>query len=423
MGSVPFRHDRGLTARMALAVFFLFLLSLPWLVLVGLVVWRASSLGVSTLVFICTLALILLLPRISEWAALAATGAPIADDDGAPQIDPILERLCALADVPKPRLAVIRSDVPQAFTIGGSKARATIVVSEGMIKRLTPQELEAVVAHELAHVINKDAFVMTVVSLPAIVIGWPIRWLVTLPELLDNAVARLVTWVLLFTILQVLFLAWIPWALACLLVLTISRYREYLADQGAALMTGSPEQLMSALVKISETLTKIPNHDLRRVSSMNAFMIVPATNSSGLSLDPLRIFPTHPTLDERLANLERIARDYSGLPWQGRRDRRVARAGRPRNRLAKLVALGGITFVTLLMLGRDPFAGSALLLAIPACGLALAFHALGRAQAGAAGFWYAAFGLGLFLVPWLVAVAGALTFLFVFLLGLAPPAG
>jgi heat shock protein HtpX len=195
-----------------------------------------------------------------------------------------LERLAALADVPVPRLAVVDTKTPNAFTVGITPGRTVVAVTEGLSHALNDRELEAVLAHELTHIANRDASVMTVVSFPR-----------TLGQTLigDDSLA-----------VVVLFVVWplgLPlWALGTLLTLTVSRYREYAADRGAALLTGAPEQLMSALRKLSDQ--RIPSGDLRLQGPAEAFCIVP------VRMPRFELFMDHPPLEKRLAALEDLAR-------------------------------------------------------------------------------------------------------------------
>jgi heat shock protein HtpX len=195
-----------------------------------------------------------------------------------------LERLAALADVPVPRLAVVDTKTPNAFTVGITPGRTVVAVTEGLSHVLNDRELEAVLAHELTHIANRDASVMTVVAFPRI-LGQTLIG--------DDSLA-----------VVVLFLVWplgLPlWALGTLLTLTVSRYREYAADRGAALLTGAPEHLMSALRKLSDR--HIPSGDLRLQGAAEAFCIVPVRTPR------FELFMDHPPLDKRLAALEELAR-------------------------------------------------------------------------------------------------------------------
>jgi heat shock protein HtpX len=207
-------------------------------------------------------------------------GAPVPE----PRLERLLERLAELADVPVPRLAVVDTETPNAFTVGITPGRSVVAVTAGLSDALDDRELEAVLAHELTHIANRDASVLTVVSFPR-----------TLGQTLigDDSLA-----------VVVLFVVWplgLPlWALGTLLTLTVSRYREYAADRGAALLTGAPEHLMSALRKLSDQ--RIPSGDLRLQGAAEAFCIVPVRTPR------FELLMDHPPLEKRLAALEELAR-------------------------------------------------------------------------------------------------------------------
>jgi heat shock protein HtpX len=195
-----------------------------------------------------------------------------------------VERLCGLADLPKPRLAVVRSDVPNAFATGSTPARSTVVVTRGLVRDLEPLEVQAVLAHELSHIANRDGAIMTFASFPAL----------TLREGLASTRLR----VRIFAFPLIL-LGCLLYVISSGLMLTISRCREYTADRGSVLITGTPEYLMSALQKIAESVARIPQRDLREMQTMSAFFIIP-TKLRGYS---------HPPLAKRLARLAEMARE------------------------------------------------------------------------------------------------------------------
>jgi heat shock protein HtpX len=414
----PTGRDFGLSVQMAFSVFLLELLYLPWFALGVLFVYGiTSSVAAAVVAAAFELGLVLFIPLLSERVALAGSRARTIERKNAPELHAVVERLSALADLPMPRLAVIPSNVPDAYSTGHGGTNATIAVSAGLLERLEPAEVEAVIAHELSHIANQDAFVMTLVSLPATVVGWLLRPLISLPGRPRSPIARLACYATVFLLFGwLLFLAWIPWALGYLVVLSFSRSREHLADRGAVVITGAPEQLMSALVKIADELKQIPQEDMRRVMPLNAFYIVPVLDSCGwVSLDPLRIFPSHPPLEQRLARLSTLARQLGHAVSQRTTHTRANEPSPKRpNPAAKLALASGIAFLALTFAGLNPFSLSgigALAAVVGAGGLVLALHALGRAQAGAAGFAYAAVALGLFLIPWLAAVGGGITFI------------
>lgn len=236
-------------------------------------------------VVICSIALFAALGHYhgSESLVLRSARAGFLEPGSEPHLQRPLERLAELAELPVPRLAMVETETPNAFTVGISPGRAVVAVTRGLSRSLNQRELEAVLAHELAHIANRDASVLTVVAFPR-TLG--------LTLIADESLAAIVLW-----------FVWplgLPlWTLGTLLTLTVSRYREYAADRGSAFLTGEPEQLMSALQKLSDR--HIPSGDLR-LQGAEAFCIVPArTRRFELLMD-------HPPLGKRLAALEELAR-------------------------------------------------------------------------------------------------------------------
>lgn len=238
-------------------------------------------------IYVLCLTAVVLVTTVSKYSSpkgllLSAVGASPIDRG-----HPALDRLAALADLPAPALATVGSPVPNAFTAGIRRRDATIVVTSGIERLLTEEEFEAVLAHELAHVANRDAGVMTVASVPR-----------TLGETLIAEEGL---------IFYVWFLIWwlgIPiWAVGSLLTLALSRYREYAADRGAAILTGRPAALMSALVKLSKDGAAIPTTDLRRLARVEALWVVPTGRAR------FAVFSDHPPLEKRLARLAEMARE------------------------------------------------------------------------------------------------------------------
>src|SRR3954453_17949208 len=241
----------------------------------------------------------------SDKLALAAAGAKVVSREEAPALHDMVERLCAMADLPKPRVAIMDTPVPNAFATGRSPKHAAVCVTTGLWDRLEPKEVEGVLAHELSHVANRDVLVMTVASFFAALAA-----LLTRFGLYggifgggygggnrDNNNGPPIWLIVLVVSIVVYFISYI-------LIRTLSRYREYAADRGSALITGAPEYLMSALQKISSQMTLIPNRDLRQVEGMNAFFIIPAKAKSAAA----ELFASHPPIEKRLAALAQIAR-------------------------------------------------------------------------------------------------------------------
>jgi heat shock protein HtpX len=235
----------------------------------------------------------------SDKLALAASRAKVVTPEQAPELHAMVDRLCAMADLPKPRVAVIPSDVPNAFATGRNPKHAAVAVTEGLWNRLEPREVEGVLAHELSHVGNRDVAIMTIAGFFSMVASY---------------VAQMAMWSGMFSggdrrdggtpvYLIVMVVGILTYVISYVLILALSRYREFAADRGAALITGAPENLMSALQKIASNMTRIPQRDLREMQGMNAFYIVPTNwkQSAG------QLFLTHPPLEKRLERLAAIA--------------------------------------------------------------------------------------------------------------------
>jgi heat shock protein HtpX len=238
----------------------------------------------------------------SDKLALRAAGAQIVERDEAPDLHDMVERLCAMADLPKPRIAVIDTDVPNAFATGRSPKRAAVAVTRGLRQRLEPREVEGVLAHELSHIANRDVLIMTLASFFAMLAGIITRFAMYGGMFGGGDRGRdsgPPVWLI------VLLVSIVTYFISQILILALSRYREFAADRGAALITGAPENLMSALQKISSDMFRIPQRDLREVESMNAFFIVPTSVKSAART----LFMTHPPLEKRLAALAEVARE------------------------------------------------------------------------------------------------------------------
>jgi heat shock protein HtpX len=290
-------RDAGLSLRMLLTGSLLGLLY----VIFAVVLFQVLSVGlVPMLVIVVGLAFFQYFT--SDKLALAASGAKVVERDQAPALHDMVERLCAMADLPKPRVAVIDTDVPNAFATGRSPKHAAVAVTRGLWDRLEPHEVEGVLAHELSHIGNRDVLIMTVASFFAMLAGLLTRFGIyggMFGGGRDRDSGGAPVWLI------VLLVSIVTYFLSQILILAISRYREFAADRGAALITGAPENLMSALQKISSDMFRIPQRDLREVESMNAFFIIPASVKGAAS----QLFMTHPPLEKRLAALAEIARE------------------------------------------------------------------------------------------------------------------
>jgi heat shock protein HtpX len=289
-------RDFGLSLRMVTTMFTLGLLYVLFFVFI----LSFTNIGIFAVILILGV-LAFVQYFTSDKIALLASGAKVVERDQAPELHDMVERLAAMADLPKPRVAVIPTDVPNAFATGRSPKRSVVAVTEGLWNRLEPQEIEGVLAHELTHVGNRDVAVMTIASFFAMVAATLARF-----GLFggmfgggDRDRGGAPVWLILFAVSLITYLV------SYVLMMMISRYREYAADRGAALITGAPENLMSALQKIASRITQIPQRDLREVQGMNAFFIVPTNVKRGFA----ELFMTHPPLEKRLARLSAIARE------------------------------------------------------------------------------------------------------------------
>ena len=296
-------RDTGLTLRM---LFTSGLLGLLYVVF-ALVLFYAVHFSLAP-VLVIVIGLAVVQYWTSDKIALAAARAKVVSAQEAPELHAMVERLCAMADLPKPRIAVVPSDVPNAFATGRNPKHAAIAVTEGLWRRLEPHEVEAVLAHELSHVANRDVLIMTVASFFAMVAALITRWGLYFGMFGGgygggrrdgNGNNQVPIWLIVFLV------AAVTYVISYVLIRTLSRYREYAADRGSALITGAPENLMSALQKIASGITQIPQRDLREVQGMNAFFIVPTNWRQQVG----ELFMDHPPMEKRLAALAEIARE------------------------------------------------------------------------------------------------------------------
>ncbi|MFI8438825.1 zinc metalloprotease HtpX [Streptomyces sp. NPDC079020] len=290
--------DRGLTTRMVSTMFFIGLL---YVVLVGvlLVVLRGSW----PIILIITGGLFVAQFWFSDRIAAYGMGAREVTPEQAPELHGAIDRICALADMPKPRVAIARSDVPNAFATGRSERSALVCATTGLLRRLEPEELEGVLAHEMSHVAHRDVAVMTIASFLGVLAGVITRVALWggFARSRGNDPAGII-------VMLIPLISAVVYALSFLLTRLLSRYRELSADRTAALLTGRPSALASALTKVSGQMARIPTEDLRKAEPYNAFYFVPAFSSKE-SLG--RLLSSHPTLEQRLDQLARISADLS----------------------------------------------------------------------------------------------------------------
>jgi heat shock protein HtpX len=291
-----FPRDTGLQARILLT---LFLLGLLYVVFI--VVLLSAGAGLVTVVVVMGgLSLAQLL--FSDKLALSAMGAKVVTPQEAPGLHAMIEKLCIQADLPKPRIAVADTDLPNAFACGRSQKSATVCATTGIMRTLSPSELEGVMAHELAHVKHRDVLIMTIASffasLAAIILQFGFFFGGGGDD--DNP-----------SFIVVLLVSFAVYVISFFLMMALSRYREFAADRGAAIVTGRPSALSSALVKISNSVQQLPQRDLReaeRLERMNAFFIVPVRVKSVLQ----SLFSTHPPMEKRIARLQELERSLQG---------------------------------------------------------------------------------------------------------------
>ena len=275
----------------------MFLLGLLYSVFVGVLI-AAGAQGAIILVVVggLTLAQVFLSDKIG----LASMGAKEVTPEQAPGLHAMVERLCIQADLPKPKVAVMDTSVPNAFAIGRSQKSATVCASTGIMNLLSPAELEGVMAHELTHVKNRDVLVMTIASFFASVASMILQMAFWFGGDDEDGLP----------IFAIIGISAAVYAISFFLMMALSRYREFAADRGAALITGRPSALSSALMKISEGMHQVPKQDLRAASEMNAFFIVP-TSVKGFVQS---LFATHPPMEKRIAALQQIEGQLQAAP-------------------------------------------------------------------------------------------------------------
>lgn len=303
MAHSRFIKDRGLTARMTLTMFLLGALFVALVVTLMAVAGSAGGSGLALLVGVAGIAIAFYQWWSSDKVAMRAMRAREVSPQEAPELHGMIDRLCALADMPKPRVGVADMDIPNAFATGRSPNRSVVCVTTGILRTLNAEELEGVLAHELSHVAHRDVLVMTVASSAGIVAGMVTQSaqygglaLLGGNRRDNNNGGALPAYLI------ALLISLVVYAVSFFLTRLLSRYRELCADRAGAYLTMKPAALASALQKITGEMAAIPQKDLRASSAMNAFFIAPAI--SGASLKTLS--STHPSLEQRLEQLARI---------------------------------------------------------------------------------------------------------------------
>jgi len=295
MASTRFRSDPGLAARMGLVM----------LLVGGLYVTVMAVLIAGGASFI-TVVVIAVALGVGQWyfsdkLALTAMRGREVSPEQAPELHGMIDRLCAMADMPKPRVAIADIDVPNAFATGRSPQHSVVCVTTGIMRRLDKEELEGVLSHELSHVAHRDVLVMTFAGFLGVAAGLIMRWGFFFgggrSSNNSNNLPFAVIWVGSIVVYFISFL----------LTRVLSRYRELSADRAGAYLTGKPSALASALTKISGEMARIPTRDLREAQAFNAFMFAPALKSDSVSA----LFSTHPSLEQRLEQLAKISSDLS----------------------------------------------------------------------------------------------------------------
>jgi len=290
---MKWKRDFGLTLRVWLTMFLLFLV---YLVFLSVLLWLGIGLPfIIVIVFLMAFAQYFFSDRL----VLMSTRARVIEEDEYPELHRMVEKLAAEAEIPKPRIAIMQTPVPNAFATGRSPKKAVVAVTDSIMRLLSPGELEAVLAHELSHVKNRDVLTLTVASFVAMIAAIIMNnfLFASLFSQRDNN-----PWIIAGIV------AIIVYFIAQLLIMALSRYREFAADRGSAYLTGRPRELISALEKISGRMDQVPARNKQMIESANAFFIIPAL--SGRTL--MELFSTHPPLEKRIANLEKVEMEISG---------------------------------------------------------------------------------------------------------------
>jgi len=286
-------RDGGLQARMLLTMFLLGLLYVAFVAALFI-----AGAGALTIAVIAT-GLLLVQYFASDKIALATMGAREVSPQEQPLLHATIDRLCLQADLPKPRVAVVTSQMPNAFALGRSPKHATVCATTGILDLLEPAELEGVMAHELSHVANRDVAIMTLAGFFASLASMILQFSFFFGGGNDDEESG---------IFFIVVASIAVYAISFFLMRALSRYREFAADRGAAVLTGRPSALASALMKISGQMQRTPQEDLRAHPEMNAFFILPARAKGSV----MNVFATHPPMDQRIERLARMEAELQG---------------------------------------------------------------------------------------------------------------
>jgi heat shock protein HtpX len=316
MARTRYATDRGLVARMGATMFMLGLVFTAFIAALVYLLFRYSSISSGGIIFIAVLFGVAMTFGSYFWSdkiALSASGARLVgpqDGPDAARLHAIVDRICALADMPKPRVAIAPTNMPNAFATGRNSKVAVICATQGILGMLDNEELEGVLAHEMSHVAHKDVAVMTIASFLGIIAALLVRF-AFYSELFggggrgrssnNNQSAFPI-------ILAIMAVSVVVYAISFLLIRMLSRYRELSADRSGALLTGNPSALASALQKVSGTIARIPTKDLRSAETLNAFYFAPALSARKGEFSLAGVFSTHPSLDRRLRELDKVAK-------------------------------------------------------------------------------------------------------------------
>ena len=286
------KHDIGLESRMLLTMFLLGAVYLFFLV------FLAASGTDSMFILLFAGVMMFVQYYYSDKMVLWTSGARIVSASEEPELHEIVTRLCAIADLPVPRIAIMNTMMPNAFATGRNQKNAVVAVTTGLMRSLDREELEAVLGHELTHIKNRDMTVLTIASFLSTVAFFMVRYALYFTggnNRRDGNGGLILVWIV----------SMIVWVISFLLIRALSRYREFSADRGSAIITGKPSKLASALMKISGTMQRVPSEDLRKVEGMSAFFIIPAISGSSI----MQLLSTHPSTEKRIAALEKLERE------------------------------------------------------------------------------------------------------------------